>query len=199
MQDIFENGATYHIFNRGNNREDIFKEEKNYVFFLNLMKKHLLPYADIYAYCLMKNHYHLLLRFKETSEISTEQTSEVSKTSDVLKPHRALANMLTAYSKSINKAYNRCGSLFQQHPKRRRITDRNYFIQTVVYIHMNPVKHGFTSSMNYPHSSYRAIISDKPTLLKKDTVLNYFEDLENLIAWHDFKKLQHQMIKELEY
>ena len=197
MQDILEPGGTYHVFNRGNNKEDIFKEDRNYIFFLELMKKYLLPYADIYTYCLMKNHYHLLLRFKETLEVN--RTSEVFKTSDIIKPHRALANMLTAYSKSVNKAYNRCGSLFQQHPKKRRITDKNYFVQTVAYIHMNPVKHGFTTSLDYPYSSYRTIISDKPTLLRRDVVLYYFDDVENLIAWHDFKRLQHQMIKELEY
>ena len=205
MRDILEPGQTYHIFNRGNNREDIFKEERNYVFFLELMKKYLLPSAEIYAYCLMKNHYHLLLRFKEKQTSEVFETSDVlTKTSDVLtdiskKPHRALANMLTAYSKSINKAYHRSGSLFQQHPKKCRITDKNYFIQTVVYIHMNPVKHGFTTSLDYPHSSYRAIISDKPTLLKRDVVLDYFDDVENLIAWHDYKKIQHEMIQKLEY
>jgi REP element-mobilizing transposase RayT len=65
MRDIFEPGVTCHVFNRGNNKEDVFKEERNYTFFLELMKKYLLPYTDIHAYCLMKNHCHLLLRFKK--------------------------------------------------------------------------------------------------------------------------------------
>jgi len=185
QQDIFEYGATYHICNRGVNGEDIFKEERNYAYFLSLMKKHLVPVADIYAYCLMKNHYHLLLRFKE------QQDGLVT---DAYKP---LSNMLNAYSKSINKNYQRTGSLFQRHPKRNRVNDKEYFMQLVVYIHLNPVKHEFSKSLNYPHSSYNAIISNKPTSLDRKTVIDYFDDVDNLIAWHDFKRLKHQEIKEL--
>lgn len=51
-QDVIELGTTYHIFNRGNNRENIFIEQKNYFYFLDLLKKHILPIADVYAYCL---------------------------------------------------------------------------------------------------------------------------------------------------
>ena len=185
QQDKFEYGTTYHICNRGINGEDIFKEDRNYPYFLSLMKKYLVPVADVYAYCLMKNHYHLLLRFKEQQ--NTLDT-------DVYKP---FCNMLNAYSKSINKSYQRTGNLFQRHPKRNRVTDKEYFMQLVVYIHLNPVKHNFATSLDYPHSSYRSIISDKPTNLDRKTVLDYFEDVDNLIAWHDFKRLQHQKIKEL--
>lgn len=208
MQDIFECGNTYHIFNRGNNREDIFREEKNYSFFLSLMKKYLLSVADIYAYCLMKNHYHILLRFFEPSEME-DATSEVFKTSEVCecpeqtkRPQRSvgqpLSNMLNAYAKSFNKEYHRHGNLFQPHPKRNRVTDDNYFRQLVVYIHLNPIKHDFSSSLDYPHSSYPAVISGKPTNLNRDVVLEYFDDVENFIAWHDFKRLQHEKIKVLE-
>jgi len=182
-QDIFEYGATYHICNRGNNKEDIFKEEKNYAFFLTQMKKYLLPVADIYAYCLMKNHYHLLLRFKDNNV--------------GIEPYRALSHMFNAYAKGINKAYSRTGSLFQKHLTRHRVLDKDYLMQLIVYIHLNPVKHGFTSSLNYPYSSYLSIVSDKPTNLKRDAVLNYFDGTENLIAWHDFKRLQHESIKSL--
>jgi putative transposase len=56
-QDFFEPGVIYHVFNRGNNKENIFFEEENYRYFLELLKKHLLPIADIYAYCLLKNHF----------------------------------------------------------------------------------------------------------------------------------------------
>ena len=187
QQDTLEYGATYHICNSGNNKEDIFKEDKNYAFFLLQMKKHLLPVADIYAYCLMKNHYHLLLHFKQSDDNMD------------MEPYRALSNMFNAYAKGINKEYGRTGSLFQKHMTRHRVTGEEYFMQLVVYIHLNPIKHGFTSSLNYPHSSYLSIVSDKPTNLKRDVVLDYFDDVDNLIAWHDFKKLQHEKIKELTY
>ena len=54
-QDYFEPGVVYHVFNRGNNQENIFIEDRNYLYFLTLLKKYLLPVADIYAYCLLKN------------------------------------------------------------------------------------------------------------------------------------------------
>jgi len=185
QQDKFEYGATYHICNRGVNREDIFKEDKNYAYFLSLMRKYLLPVADIYAYCLMKNHYHLLLRFKEQQNVLA------------LDAYKPLSNMLNTYSKSINKKYQRTGNLFQRHPKRSKVSDKEYFMQLVVYIHLNPIKHNFSASLNYPHSSYQAIISDKATNLDRKTVIDYFDDKDNLIFWHDFRRLQHQKIKEL--
>ena len=60
--DFLEPGVVYHIFNRGNNKEDIFKEDKNYIYFLFLVKKYLLPITEIYAYCLLKNHFILTTR-----------------------------------------------------------------------------------------------------------------------------------------
>ena len=63
--DYFEPGVVYHVFNRGNNKEDIFKEEKNYMYFLSLLQKYVMPVAEVYAYCLMKNHFHLVVRIKD--------------------------------------------------------------------------------------------------------------------------------------
>jgi REP element-mobilizing transposase RayT len=68
-QKPFEHGCFYHVYNRGNNKEDIFKELKNYTYFFGLIKKYLLPTADIYTYCLMKNHFHLLVKIKDLEEI----------------------------------------------------------------------------------------------------------------------------------
>lgn len=68
-KEIFEAGHYYHIYNRGNNKENIFIEERNYVYFLQLLKIYILPVADVYAYCLLKNHFHLLVRIKEEDEL----------------------------------------------------------------------------------------------------------------------------------
>ncbi|MCS6846293.1 MAG: hypothetical protein RMN52_01095 [Anaerolineae bacterium] len=57
-------GVTYHIYARGTNREDIFIEPRNYTYFLRLYTQHIVPIADTYAYCLLKNHFHLLVRIK---------------------------------------------------------------------------------------------------------------------------------------
>ena len=57
----FENGDLYHIYNQGNNKIPIFYSRENYIFFLKKIKLHLLPHADIIAWCLMPNHFHLML------------------------------------------------------------------------------------------------------------------------------------------
>jgi REP element-mobilizing transposase RayT len=191
VQDNFECGHVYHVYNCGNNGEDIFKERRNYVLFLDLMKHHLLPAVDIYAYCLLRNHFHLLIKIKYADEIADEKLCK--------KPHLAFSHMLNAYTQSVNKSVKRKGSLFQEHLRRKRVIDENYLIQLVVYIHLNPVKHGFSNSPeDYLYSSYKAMISDKKTLLNRAVVLDYFGDRENFIYWHDFKKLTHEQIKLLD-
>ena len=62
-----EHGKYYHIYNRGNNRENIFVEERNYPYFLKLYAQHIFPVADTFAYCLMRNHFHLLVHIKDLS------------------------------------------------------------------------------------------------------------------------------------
>ena len=185
-QDFFEHGVIYHVFNRGNNLESIFKEPQNYNLFLNLVKKYLLKVADIYAYCLLDNHFHLLLRIKEKSEILDKSMQE--------KPYLGFSHFLNSYAQIINKAYNRKGSLFQEHLKRIRVTDNDYFIQLIVYIHLNPIKHGFSDNMKYLYSSFNAMVSNKKTLIKREEVLEYFGDMENFIYWHDFQKIKHDNI-----
>jgi putative transposase len=126
-----DQGSFYHIYNRGNNKENIFFEEKNYQYFLKLFDKYLSPYVDVYAYCLMPNHFHFLIRIKE---MNIKQTSEVFKTSEVLTKEitevggskkltpleKAFKDFFISYAKSINKAMNRTGSLFQSKFKKRK-------------------------------------------------------------------------------
>ena len=161
----------YHIYNRGNNKEDIFIEEKNYSYFLGLMKKYILPVADIFAYCLLKNHFHLLVKTK---------TAE-----DGRKLSQAFSNFFNAYSKAINKTYGRSGSLFKNRFSRRRIKDEKYLKKLIIYIHLNPQSHGFTNDFRtYRHSSYMALISKKPTELKRKEVIDLFDEMENFTNTH---------------
>ncbi len=187
-QEVLECGMVYHIYNRGNNKEDIFIEEKNYGFFLSLMKKYLLPIADIYAYCLMKNHFHLLARIKDTQDIDNKYKE---------KPYLAFSHLFNAYTKSINKEYNRTGSLFQDRMKRKKIQNEEYLIKTIAYIHLNPIKHEFSESLDYPHSSYNSILSDKPTSLKRAFVLGKFDDRNNFEYWHSKKMLEQLVLQSI--
>lgn len=187
----------YHIFNRGNNRENIFKEQDNYYYFLKQYEKYLSNTVDTFAYCLMPNHFHLLVRIKEQN--SSQQTSKVLKTFEVLPPpskltpaEKAFKDFFISYAKSINKKYDRTGSLFQYKFKRKEIKDEIYLKRLVLYIHQNPVVAGFCEEVReWNFSSYNSILSKSPTNLKRDEVIDWFNDIENF-------KYCHNSIVELE-
>ena len=173
-------GRYYHILNRGNNGENLFLAERNYPYFLGLYAKHVSPVVDTFAYCLLRNHFHLLIRVKD------DQRSERSERSDRLDPAtRAFASLFQAYSMAINKAYNRTGKLFQEHFARIEVTSDAYFTNLISYIHFNPQKHGFvTDFREWPWSSYSAFISNQPTRLQRDEVLAWFDGREQFIQFH---------------
>ena len=179
-----EPGHFYHIYNRGNNRENIFIEERNYHYFMQMYQKYILPVCDTFAYCLMRNHFHILVRVKELQN----QTSEVFKTSEVSSKAIAqqFSNFFNSYAKSINTTYKRTGSLFQNRFGRIEVDSDRYFAQLIHYIHFNPQKHGFVEDFRqYPYSSYPAIVSEKPTRLCKEEVLKCFQGKDNFVQIHD--------------
>ena len=173
-----EFGEFYHIFNRGNNREDIFVEERNYGYFLRLAAKHVAPIADIFAYCLMRNHFHLLVRIKLAEEQETAaQTRRVSETLRVylMQPSRQFGHLFNAYAKAVNKAYARTGSLFQNPFGRVHVSSDAHFVQLIAYTHQNPQKHGFVRDFrDWPHSSYHPMIATSPRWLRREEVLEWF-------------------------
>jgi putative transposase len=159
-----EPGKYYHIYNRGNNKETIFKEPQNYYYFLSLWTKYIEPVAKTYCYSLLPNHFHFLIRI--TDRENESQKSSVS---------QAFSNLFNAYAKAINKKYHRTGSLFQENFKRKEITGESYFTYIVGYILTNPVKHGFCKdAATYPYSSYKILLTDNPTNLLRDEIIQCF-------------------------
>jgi putative transposase len=155
-----EPGKYYHIFNRGIDGTNIFLETRNYAYFLDLYGKHVQPVAETFAFCLLRNHFHLCIRVK---------------TSEVPDATQGFANFFNAYAKAINKTYARTGSLFEHRFHRLEVTSEAYCMRLVHYIHFNPQKHGFVADFReYPYSSYRAFLSDKPTKLQRTQVLDWF-------------------------
>lgn len=187
--DVFEYDNFYHIYNRGNNSENIFIENKNYDYFLLLLQKYLNPIAEIYAYCLLKNHFHLVLKIKNQNEISYKG-----------KIHQPFSNLFNAYSKAINKSYNRNGSLFQEHLKRKRILNEDYLKNLILYVHLNPVKHNFIDNFTeYKHSSYKRYFNENNFNIEKDFIIKLFDGLENFKFQHQEKKIQYdEIIKSIE-
>ena len=198
-----EPGHYYHIYNRGNNRENIFFEERNYRYFMQLYQKYILSVCDTFAYCLMRNHFHILVRAKEianqTSEVletpevcnqtNNSQTSEVLKTPGVSAKKaitQQFSNFFNSYAKSINNKYKRTGSLFQNRFGRIEVDSDRYFAQLIHYIHFNSQKHGFVEDFRkYPYSSYQAIITDKPINICRAEVLNWFQGKNSFVQLHD--------------
>jgi REP element-mobilizing transposase RayT len=126
----------YHFYNRGNNRQAVFFETENYLYFLRGVKKYLVPFVSIVVYCLMPTHYHILVKVKH-------QTSEVLKTSEVsAQVSLAMQKFLISYTKAINKRFSRVGSLFQGQFQAKPIQTDTHLQNLCVYIHANPVKDG---------------------------------------------------------
>jgi REP element-mobilizing transposase RayT len=171
-------GKFYHIYNRGIDSCDIFKENENYLYFLSLYEKHMLSVFETFAWVLMPNHFHFLVKVKE--EVELENLTGLKP------PHQHLSNMFNAYTKAFNKRFNRHGALFERPFKRKIISNEAYLKQIVIYIHNNPVHHGFCDlPTEYPWSSYQTCISLKPTKLYRENVLGWFDDEANFKFMHN--------------
>uniref|UniRef100_UPI003217E9D0 hypothetical protein n=1 Tax=uncultured Draconibacterium sp. TaxID=1573823 RepID=UPI003217E9D0 len=189
----------FHIYNHSIGNELIFREDKNYVFFLEKYKQYILPVADTMVFCLMPNHFHLLVRIKKSECIESLILESVKGKKDYTKLNRnedkedyqarfvskQFSNFFSSYTQAYNLIYGRRGSLFMKNFKRKEIGDDDYFIRLVNYIHRNPVNHGFVNKpQEWKYSSYNAIISDKVTLVKRAEVLEWFGGLGNFMYNH---------------
>lgn len=163
----------YHIYNRGNNRENLFREKRNYAHFLKLYQKHIVPVAMTYAYCLLPNHFHLLVKIRQPAD-------EITRT-----PSQAFSNLFNAYTKAINQAYERTGSLFEKSFHRLVVSDEKYFWNVIRYIHQNPERHGLIDDFRqWPYSSYEAILSEHSTQVSRTAVLDWFGGAQSFTEAH---------------
>ena len=192
-------GKYYHVYNRGNNGENIFLEERNYSYFLKLYEKYIAPVAETFCYCLLRNHFHLLLRIKTRAE--QEEGLKQHLADKILEPTQQFSNFFNSYSKSINKAYARTGSLFQKRFRRIEVSSERYFLCLVHYIHFNPQKHKFVDDFrDYKYSSYQSLLSTRPTKLSRERVMALFEGKRQFLAAHqqrvDEKEVMDVIIEE---
>jgi REP element-mobilizing transposase RayT len=180
----------YHLYNCGINGETIFKEASNYNYFLNLYDKYINDVAETFAWCLMPNHFHLLVRIKAEEEIVDTVNPERVQNPFLVKKHitQKFSNLFNSYAQAFNKRFNRHGSLFEKPFKRKLIDSEEYFRRLVIYIHNNPVHHGFCKHpIEYGWSSYLTCVSLRPTKLKREMVMAWFDDLANFKYLHNEK------------
>ena len=175
----------YHIYNRGTNRENIFVQERNYEHFMRLYAKYIDPVADTFAYCLLRNHFHLLLRIRAEEEILIDKATLKVSHLDPAYASRKFSNFFNAYAKAINAAYGRTGSLFQHPFGRVMVTSDRQFWNVISYIHQNPQKHGFVKDFrDWKYSSYGLILSEKPTHVQSTCVMDWFGGREQYLELH---------------
>ena len=191
-------GNYYHIYNRGIDSCNLFKEPDNYEYFLSLYDKYISPATDTYAWVLMPNHFHFLVRIKEESERIASTPDRVWNPVRGKIPPASLqfSKLFNSYAQAFNKRIGRHGSLFERPFNRKIIENEWYLRQVILYIHNNPVHHRFCSHpMEYPWSSYLTCVSVKPTKLHRDKVIGWFDDQANFKYLHD-QKVQVEQIEQ---
>ena len=174
-----EHSKYYHIYNRGINSCTLFRKHENYESFLKLYAHYIDPIAETFAWCLLRNHFHFIVRIKNTTE---------NIFLNPILPSQAFSNFFNAYTKAYNKSQNRLGALFERPFKRKEINTIDYFLDSVVYVHNNPIHHNLCKHpATYLWSSYKTILSAKKTKLKREMVLEFFGGIENFKYIHQLK------------
>ena len=200
----------FHIYNHANGKELLFFNDENYLYFLKLFGEYILPIADLYGYSLMSNQFHFLVKIKDEKSVfnyfrlegkfpdEKEDLVSIKKLSsasgldnlDVLSLHlsKQFSSFFNSYTKTINSQENRRGNLFVQAFKRELLEGENEIKQCIIDIHCKPVHQKFVNKANdWKYASYTAFLSDKPTKLRRDEVLDMFNGTENFIYCHNQK------------
>jgi REP element-mobilizing transposase RayT len=204
----------FHIYNHANGADNLFTKEENYDYFLQKVVKHLVPICDIYSYCLLPNHFHLLVRIKLKEEVLTYYSNmlflddlNIEERDDIVLKWKKLedgsdmldvglryqkflskqfSNLFSSYTQSFNKVYSRKDSLFLKNFKRKEVTSARYFKNLVRYIHYNAVHHRLVTKVDqWKWSSFHAFVSNSYSIVPRDKVVSYFGTLEQFMSEHD--------------
>ncbi|WP_010521605.1 transposase [Aquimarina agarivorans] len=156
--EVIEKDCFYHIYNKGINGQAIFSIAENKYYFLRQFDKYLKDAVNVYAYCLMDNHFHFVV------EIISDEKKVIQK----------FSNFFNSYAQAFNKQEGRTGSLFEKHFKRIKLKNEHYLKNLIRYVHLNPKNHLGLSFESYNFSSYKGMVSKNSTKLKRIEVLELF-------------------------
>jgi putative transposase len=182
-------GNVYHVYNRGNNKQQIFFSERNYQFFLEKLNNQISPVCEILAWCLMPNHFHLMIY--ATDKACAERISFGGKPMQELPYHVGI--LLSSYSQAINKQNGTTGSLFQQKTKAKCInepgrSDLNdkYLATCMHYIHQNPWRANLVTRLeDWKYSSFREYIGREACLKSNKALLLSLTDYDESTFYND--------------
>ena len=209
--DFYEDGI-FHVYNRTNNKELLFRSTENMLFFLRQFKKYLNPFLDTFCWNLLPNHFHFLVQIKTREQIKDHLKTIPFK---FLKPiekkyvaDESTTNLLielewkrffNSYAMAFNKQHKRKGNLFQRPFKRIEIKKDSHFTQAIIYIHANAQYHKICKDfIQHKWSSWHTILSDKSTDLKRDEVLSWFGGKQKFIETHK-SMIQYYSINEFSF
>ena len=175
-------GNYFHIYNRGVNSENLFKEEKNYFYFLQQYKKYCSEVFETFTYALLKNHFHLLVFVKENVSVPRSDGRGVIQ----LNASKQLSHFFNSYAQAINKSFNRTGPLFESPFERKSVTDDEYISSLIYYCHYNAQLHGMVANFkDWPYSSYHAILENNNNIVAVEKVLEWFGGRQPFIDQHE--------------
>jgi putative transposase len=166
-----EPGFYYHIYNHANGKENLFRNSDNYRFFLKLYHQHLGDTCELICWCLMPNHFHLLVKVRDNDPAINPKIVA-----------RQFSHFFNAYVQACNKQWKRKGSLLRRSFRRKKVDSEDYFRKLVCYIHNNPVNHQFCDFTDeWEFSSYKSILNSPRNF---NHVLRFFDNMLNFVGCH---------------
>jgi len=187
----FKEDCTYHVYNRSN--EVLFYNRDNYLFFLRKIRDHLLPYADVLSYCLMPNHFHLIL----TVNAEGVKYSEKKKREDMQLLSQSLGTILSSYTQALNRQIGRRGNLFAHKTKAIILNDAkdDYALNCFMYVHQNPMLAKLVDKLeDWEFSSFPDYIGRRNgTLINKKLGMDIFQIAQTQIYELTYFMIQDKM------
>ncbi|MEM1271401.1 MAG: hypothetical protein AAGI08_15260 [Bacteroidota bacterium] len=183
----FVAGEFYHVYNQGNNRDATFLDEKDYREFVLRLRHYLDEYLEVFSYCLMGNHYHLVVRVRDRQlvyEAALRDDMDGPKMSVHAIVCERLRRFVLSYVAYVNRRHARKGSLFSPKPQRKLVDEIDYLKHLVYYVNANPELHGFTDDFtSYPFSSWAELDCGYGAWIPVETVYEWYDGRAGLLRY----------------
>ncbi len=177
-----EAGNTYHIWTHANGSENLFRSDENYRYFLEKYIHYISPVAKTYAYNLMPNHLHFLIRTLEGSD-TLQGLPTLPPPGKMASLH--FSHLFNAYSQAYNKKYESNRSLFIPRFNRKKVDSDDYFTALIIYVHKNAVHHGMVKKIGeWAYSSWHDYLADYRSWICRQEVLDWFGGRDQFIKAH---------------